>query len=300
MPTASLPTAQPPTPTATIVPMPQGPLLTPAPTPEAFGKVGVVQRQVHYCTDGAEALRMDVYIPNTLKSDPAPIVVNTGIRLAVLGELLKRGYVVAALSPRHPSEHKLPIALYDVKCAVRYLRAKAGAYHVDPNRIGVWGCSRAGYLAALLGLTDADSKLEGPFGFEDQPSRVQAVVVMDGIANWRTWLPSDRTSALGELDAKFGINSFDDPIIDRTSPVTYISNDDPPFLIIVSESDNETLPGEKSQMQELYDALNAGGVAASWVVVKNAFHCFENSSNMDPSPKQMAQMVVDFFDRNLK
>jgi acetyl esterase/lipase len=187
-----------------------------------------------------------------------------------------------------------------VKCAVRYLRAQAATYHIDARRIGTWGCSRASYLGAMLGTTDAGAGLEGPFGFEDQSSRVQAVVVIDGIANWRTWLPTDRSSALSELDAKFGINTFDDPIIDHTSPITHISPDDPPFMVIVTESDNEAPPGGKSQMQELADALTAAGVRASFLVVKHAFHCFEGSTDSDPSPKELAGRIADFFDATLK
>ena len=102
-------------------------------------------------------------------------------------EAAKRGYVAITISYRlmQFDESKketttatpiFPAQIHDAKAAVRWLRANAKKYHVDPDRIGVTGASAGGHLSLLVGLTDPTAKLEGDSGSPDQSSRVQAVV----------------------------------------------------------------------------------------------------------------------------
>jgi acetyl esterase/lipase len=264
-----------------------------------------VQRDIAFCTGGDLTLLMDIYFPNQPKSDPAPVVLSQsaatpsgslglkgGVRSFDLEELLRRGYIVASSDRRDPPKYRLPAPFEDAKCAVRYLRANAAAYHLDPNQIGAWGCSMGGWMASMLALTDASAGLEGTGGFAEQSSRVQAAVVMDGAVDVSATDPSG-------LQWGFGDISLQDPLIANVSSLTHVSKDDPPFLIFVSEGDNFAPPGQtKSDMQRLYDGLIAGGVPATLVVVKGANHCFEGVP--DPSLPEIATMVGDFFDQNLK
>ena len=102
-------------------------------------------------------------------------------------EAARRGYVAATISYRlmkfdeeknetTTAAPNFPAQIHDAKAAIRWQRANANNYHVDPDRIGVTGGSAGGHLSLLVGLTDARSNLEGDGGNPDQSSRVQAVV----------------------------------------------------------------------------------------------------------------------------
>src|SRR5258708_29883266 len=145
----------------------------------------------------------------------------------------------------------------DVKCAVRFLRAQAGTYHIDPKEIGVWGGSAGGHLVSLLGVTDQRAVFEVG-KYSDQTSRVQAVVDLFGPADLTVFFSDAYLQQLRE--SVFG--SFD---LAKASPVTYITADDPPFLIMQGDAD-KTVPF--SQSQEFYNKLVAAGVSAKLIVVK--------------------------------
>ena len=166
---------------------------------------------------------------------------------------------------------------------MRSLRAHADEYNLDPDRIGVWGGSAGGHLAAMLGTTDKNA------GFDvgeylDQSSRVQAVVDMFG--------PADLTVPFegGYESARRVFDGFDAA---RASPVTYVSADDPPFLILHGTED-ELVPLEQSQI--LLARLQAAGVPAELVIVANAAHGFTPApGGISPSRREISQRVVDFF-----
>jgi acetyl esterase/lipase len=261
---------------------------------------------VAYCKRNGVALKMDIYFPKQAKDVAMPIVVyvhgggwiagskGRGPGMSDTPALLERGFVVAAVNYRLAPKYKFPVQIEDVKCAIRFLRAHALPLHIDPKRIGAWGSSAGGHLVALLGLTDASA------GFDvgeylDQSSRVQAVVDMFGPTNLMTW-----SRGTNGVFAKrvFGITSKDDPMLARGSPVTYVSKDAPPFLILQGEKDGLVPP---SQSQELYDRLKEAGANVNLVMVKNAGHAFTRSGGkIDPSRADLTKMIADFFDKNLR
>ena len=283
-------------------PAPTQPPPTPAPTPGAPGiphtripflTFGTWQRDVTFCQDGDVALKMDVLYPDAVTGAAAPVAVflhtlagtKDEVEVTATEELLKRGYVVVAPNWRRPPDATLTTAIGDAKCAIRHLRANAGIYHIDPNRIGAWGCSFGGSFAALLGLTNADAGLEGSSGFSDQSSRVKAVVARDlDVFSHLEWkLPSD-------LQQYFGVSSADDPAFAKASPLIYVSKDSPPFLILHSDlmSTGDT---------QLYDKLKAAGIPATFVEITGSDHC---AGIGNPSREERAKMIADFFDQNLK
>ncbi|MBI4788346.1 MAG: alpha/beta hydrolase [Chloroflexi bacterium] len=291
-------------PTTTVSP---APTVAPRPAQATPARLGQAQKDVTYCTAGGVALKMDIYPPKSLNGKPAPVVVyvhgggwrsgdkDSGAGIRDLPELARRGYLVASINYRLAPEHKWPAQIQDVKCAIRYLRANAATYNLDPNRIGAIGGSAGGHLVAMLGVTDKSA------GFDvgeylDQSSRVQAVVDLFG--------PSDLTaSGFIQSQAKlgkevFGVTSPRDPILAQASPVTYITKDDPPFLILQGDQDTTVPP---AQSQELYDRLQAAGVPATLVMVKNAGHSFAPVGGaISPSLADLAKMTADFFDKHLK
>lgn len=295
---AATPTAAPtsvPPPSATTVSVPTAtvvintPRLTPAPTPRAlaFGKSYL---DVHYCTDGTLPLKLNIVVPNASPYSPIPVLIHLKYQSDLIRPLVSRGFIVADVPYREPPEYKLPIAVADVKCAIRYLRANAAKYNLDPTKIGVFGCSRGGHVAAMLGVTDPSADMEGSPDFSEQSSQVQAVEMFDGIANFRT----NYFGALDALQGTHGIASFDDPLVARLSPITYATQGDAPFLIIASESDHW-----RAQAQEIKNALDANQVPVTYVPAEGATHC--NFSEAGPNTKEkMTKFIGDFFERVLK
>lgn len=283
------------------------PSSTPAaatPTPPASARN--VARGVTYCTRNDTALLMDVYLPKQ-QSDGAPAVLflhagawELGNKTTIGGpvdfdELLARGYVVASIDYRLAGTSKFPAQINDAKCAVRYLRAEAERYGIDPARIGAWGASSGGHLAALLGVLPG-GEFEGGGGYEDQSSQVQAVVDMFG--------PSDLTvpdyvSNADQLSRRvFGADGPDaKEILRRASPVTYVSEDDPPFLIIHGEEDR-VVPIWQSEVLVLH--LLEQHVSVTFIVVKHAKHGLAPAGgDPEPSITEIQRRVAGFFDETI-
>lgn len=267
-------------------------------------KLGTIERDVTYCNADGVALKMDIYYPQTA-SGPFPVAVyvhgggwtggdkasGEGIDIT---ELVARGYLVAAVNYRLAPRYKFPAQIEDVKCAVRFLRAHGAQYGINPEKIGAWGGSAGGHLVSLLGLADESAGWDvGPY--TEQSSRVQAVVDMFG--------PSDLTVLFNGADPQllqqvFGSTDRSSEAIQRASPVSWVTSDDPPFLILHGEKDG-LVP--LSQSQELYDRLTAAGVPATLLIVKNAGHGFTPVGGpISPSRAELTQMIAHFFDRHLK
>ena len=251
---------------------------------------------------------MDVYYPPRVTNRPAPVAVDVhggswsagdksrSETMVDIPELVKRGYLVAAVNYRLAPEFKFPAQIQDVKCAVRYLRAQAARYNLDPDRIGAWGCSAGGNLAALLGLTDGIAEFEGGGNYLEQSSRVQAVVAMSAPADFT--LPSYNVTHDRIFVRVFGATSNSDPILAHFSPVSHVSKNAPPFFILGADLD-ETVPLQQSQ--ELARRLNQAGGSASLQIVKNGHHCMPDASPpMEPSREEITRLIADFFDRELQ
>ncbi len=266
------------------------------------------QRNVTYCTAGGEALKMDLFLPRP-GNGPAPVVVyihggswvgGDKFEVGLAGnELAKKGYVVASINYRLGPKHKWPAQIQDAKCAVRYLRASARQYNLDPHRIAAWGSSAGGHLAAMLGLTDASAGFDNSGQYLDQPSRVQAVVDMFGPTDLNAYDPDRFSKGIGQ--AVFGVTR-DEPgareLLRRASPVTYATNAaGVPFLILHGDKDS-LVP--LSQSQAFYDRLIAGGSQAELVVVKNGEHGFRPTGGpIDPTTAQIRNRIDNFLDRTL-
>ena len=266
-----------------------------------------VERDVTYGKVGEIELKLDIYFPRKTDGKPLPVAVYVhgggwrngdkaqGAGAMAIPELVKRGYLVCSINYRLAPEFKFPAQIEDTKCAIRYLRAHAKEYNLDPERIGVWGGSAGGHLAALLGTSDASSGLEGKGGWAEQSSRVQAVVDMFGPADLTVEFAGGNSQVGKNV---FGASSIKDEVLKRASPVTYVSKDDPPFLILHGDQDR-LVP--LSQSEKLHERLKAAGVSSTLVVVKNAAHGFAPQGG-EPSPNRMelSRMIGDFFDKALR
>ena len=288
-------------PSAIFTPTPGQPTSAPTPVFDR-AKLGTVERDLTYCTGEGVTLKLDMHYPQEMDG-PEPVVMwvhggswssgskSSGPGMADVPELLARGYVVAAVDYRLAPQYKFPAQIEDVKCAIRFLRANASQFNLKPDRIGVWGHSAGGHLVALLGTTDASAGFEGSGGYADQSTHVQAVVDMSGPTDLRG-MPS------GLAESVFGAKDSFSDILKRASPTTYISKDDPPFLILQGDRDTSVPP---SQSQILYDRLKAAGIPATLVMVKNAEHSFEPvGGDISPTRTELTQLIADFFDQHLR
>jgi acetyl esterase/lipase len=253
--------------------------------------------------DGVE-LKMDLYFPPQT-ANPAPVAVfvhgggwsqgdKTQGGLIPFTDLASQGFLVATVNYRLAPRYKFPAMIEDVKCAVRYLRANAVRLNVDPNRIGAWGGSAGGHLVALLGTTDASAGFDvGEYA--EQSSRVHAVVDMFGPTDLNAMFPNASARVIQNI---FAIRSSPEETAKLASPVTYVTKDDPPFLILQGDKD-KTVPAEQSQM--LYDRLKSTGVPATLVMVKNAGHGFAPTGGaISPTREKLIKMIVEFFVTQLK
>ena len=271
---------------------------TPSPTP-ASRTAARVDKDIDY-GEGLPLTKLDIHY-STANLKPAPLVmlIHGGAfqggdkadddALTELPELLSRGYTVASINYRLGSTATFPNPVVDAKAALRFLRANAAKYGVNPDRVGVWGWSVGGYLANMLGVTtQADGFDTGPNAA--MSSRVQAVVDKSGLAEF--------TARTGTLKLGDFLTSTDADLLKKASPVTYITRDDPPFLIVHGDMD-AVVP--IAQSQEMLQRLKAAGVSAQMVTVRNGAHIYvAPGSDVSPSATEIARTIGDFFDQQLR
>src|SRR3954451_7438253 len=143
-------------------------------------------RDVVFGKGGGEELKLNLARPADAARKRLPCVVfihggawSAGDRAAHADDIRRLaalGYVAATGDYRLAPKHPFPAQVQDVKCAVRFLRAHAEPYGLDPDHIGAWGVSAGGHLALMLGVTQKEDGLEGDGGWPEQSSAVQAVI----------------------------------------------------------------------------------------------------------------------------
>ncbi len=266
--------------------------------------LAIVLRDITYCKVGGRELRMDAYLPKnrgTTLSSPL-LYIHGGAWIAGdkeqgpieqdLSELLARGYAVFSINYRLGPLNPFPSQIEDCKCAVRSLRANAAKYQIDAKRIGVWGSSAGGHLAALLGTTNGISQLEGSGGYPEQSSAVQAVGTYFAPADLATsdWSFIDK---LGFL-LVFG-TSKNWP---KASPVNYVSPGDAPFFVVSGDRDSFV---DIRQPRAMFDRLQAARVPSELLIVKNSAHEFAPKGGaLSPSRSEVSKRLATFFDSYLR
>ncbi len=220
--------------------------------------------------------------------------------------LATKGYFTASIEYRLSGEAKWPAQLQDCKLGVRWLRANAAIYNVDPNRIAVWGSSAGGHLASCLGTMEAP-QFEGKGGYEGVDSHVKAVVnycgpvdFTEGSAGIQTLGKPPEYESPG-LVGLFG-GSFNDKMALWTqgSPIIYVKAGDPPFLLVHGDRDR-TVPYDQSVKMEA--ALRKEGVPVEFITVTNGNHSMEAMAGdppVKPDADALKARVLEFLDRNLK
>jgi len=250
------------------------------------------------------AHQLDVYVPERGKDKPALILFIHGgawqvgdKRPAPYEACLKRGYALASINYRMTGEAKFPACIQDCKAALRFLRANADKFGFDANRVGVWGVSAGGHLAALMGTSNGVKDLEGDEGNLTFASNVQVVCDWCGPTDLVTFDkqcgPENKLRTafkVPPLPALIGGEAKDKPVEAKAaSPVTYVTADDPPFLIVQGDKD-DLVPYQ--QAQELADILKKANVETEFVLLKNVGHTVSSDEEME--------RLFGFFDKHLK
>jgi acetyl esterase/lipase len=221
--------------------------------------------------------------------------------------LAQAGYLVASIEYRLSTTAPWPAQLEDCKLGVRWLRANADKYHIDPAHIGLYGHSAGGHLVACLGTMD-DPKYEGAGGYAGVSSKVQAIVDTSGPVDFRAgnfYDGSTYTKAKGAYSDDLLLTLFGTPFAKNPalwaegSPVTHVQAGDPPFFIASGEIDPIVSP---VQGKTLADALEKAGVPVEFVFVKNANHGLgglPGGPASDPSPGELRKRMLAFYAKYL-
>jgi acetyl esterase/lipase len=265
-----------------------------------------VDRNLVFTTTPEKNLTLNLYRPaNSSEKLPVIVMIYGGAWMMRFPQsqthkaqwLARNGYAAAVIDYRLSSEAKFPAPLYDCKAAVRWLRANADKYNLDPAHIGAWGDSSGGHLAGLLGVTAGITNLEGNGGNPSESSDVQAVVDFFGPADFVNIVSEKSALAHGKADSPEGLligGAIKDNIekAKAASPVTYATNNPAPFLIVHGDKD-QIVPWEQSEL--FYEALTHAGADVTFYTIAGAGH---EDPNFD-SP-MMRAAVKAFFDKHLK
>jgi acetyl esterase/lipase len=272
-----------------------------APESQALSVIADVQ----YCTGGGQPLLMDVFIPEHRNVKPTPAVLwihgggwehgdkgaNSGAQFLAVG-----GFVTASLSYRLSGDWPFPAALEDCKCAIRYLRANASRYGIDPTRIGVAGSSAGGHLAELVATAHQSAGLEGNGGWPGVSSEVQAAASYYGPSDLTREFPADTVPVI----VKFlrATKTEKPQLYRKASPIFYVARTDPPLLLVHGQNDDGIPFDQSVRMTEAY---RRAGLTVEFIQVQNAGHDFQHvgSAPMSPSVEAIHQSTVEFFKRTL-
>jgi acetyl esterase/lipase len=280
---------------------------------KAFTSDIVWRRDLTYVTHGGPSQTLDLYAPKKATGVPLIVWIHGGAFLFGSKEgfpvepvplhLLLEGYAVASINYRLSPEALFPAQLQDCKAAIRWLRAHADELGIDPNRIGVWGASAGGNLAALVGTTGSVRDFEVGENL-DYSSRVQAVCDFHGPTDFLQMdahrLPDGQMVPDSPESKLVGGPIQDNPDkVRRVNPITYVDKSAPPFLIVHGTLDR-LVPFNQSQL--LAAALEAAGAPVKFHPVEGGGHgqCFgaDGGCGLYADP-EVQPMVTAFFATHL-
>jgi acetyl esterase/lipase len=275
---------------------------------------GTSQANVTYCSPNGVDQKLDVFYPARSFTAAVPVIVYIHGGQLFAGDkasppntpagewkpvAANAGYVFVSINYRLGPVFKFPAMIEDAKCAIRYLRANATLHGIDPNRIGVTGTSSGGYLAALIGTTDASSGFEGNGGHAGVSSKVQAVVNEYG-ANMNLTLP-----AYSQAELQCRLDAYPQPptpgIVFSGTVMNHVNAGDAPFLNVHGDHDLHANPAGSS---DLHARLQAAGVPSTLVWVVNGGHGWHAAVSiygpLSPTWPELLAMELAFFDKYLK
>ncbi|MCP4454040.1 MAG: alpha/beta hydrolase [Planctomycetes bacterium] len=253
---------------------------------------------------------LDLFLPKARASEsPLPVIVfihggawRAGNKRGGQGRVrsfVESGrYAGVSVAYRLTGEAQWPAQIHDCKAAIRWIRANAKTHGLDPSRIGVWGTSAGGHLVAMLGTSAGVPAMDGDLGPHNKVSTAVTCVVdffgptdflqMDAHRVPGSTMAHDPADSPESQLVGGAIQSHPDRVA-KANPITYVTDEDPPFLIMHGD-DDRLVPIHQSVIFD--EALHRAGVDVTFVPVKGAGHGLRG---VDPS-----EQVTVFFDRHLK
>ena len=263
----------------------------------------IVEKDLEYGNAETYKLKLDLYRPEQRNADFLPAVVwvhgggwekgDKGSGRDRLVPFVSSGaFIGVSINYRLTDVAAWPAQIHDAKAAIRWVRANSKQYGIDPARICVWGSSAGGHIAALLGSSADNPELEGTNGSPGQSSRVQCVVDVSGpsdllglaLTNPELFMPRKPVFKLlgGSLDERKAVAK-------AASPISYVKNAAPPFLIIHGTNDSTV----SMQQSETLDAsLKKAGVSVAILKIEGGGHKLEGPKIDGP--------VMKFIEKQLK
>jgi len=255
-----------------------------------------------YATYGERSLQLDLYRPKAAKGKLPSIVCVHGGGWAkgnrkshgnLAKALAARGFVAVTVSYRLSGEARFPAAIQDCKAAVRWVRAHAKEYGVDPKRIGAAGLSAGGHLVALLATSAGVVELEGEGGNADRSSAIQAAVPMGAQTDFMSERNREVSAQRDIWQAFLGGSQEQQPERYRLgSPLTHLDAGDPPVLFMSGEFNDPSTHADKfrARMTEL-------GIPTGFVAIPGAPHGFMGGQEWFD---QCIEKTAAFFEEHLK
>ncbi|CAN5906561.1 hypothetical protein BH11VER1_BH11VER1_07700 [soil metagenome] len=248
-------------------------------------------------------MKLDLYRP-AQESPPLIIYVHGGAWRSgsksdvPIQKLLDHGFAIASVDYRLSTEAVFPAQVYDLKAAIRFLRAQSTTLKIKTDRIAIIGSSAGGHLAALVGVTNGDKDLEGKVGDAlDQSSKVDAIVSLYGASNLQSILSQSteygkkmRVPALQLLLGGQPVEKSD--LARQASPVAHLDKADPPLLLIHGDADPQMPP---AQSQELAKAYEDAKLPVQFFMIKGGKH-----GGAEFYDEERMQIVAKFLTQYLK
>ena len=259
-----------------------------------------VFRDIDYVPDGHQNQLLDLYLPAAGEDLPLIIYLHGGAwltgsknQLPAIG-YVEKGYAVASVEYRFSQHAIFPAQLEDVKAAVRWLRANAGEYGIDPDRFAAWGQSAGSHLAIMLGVTDGVTKFEVGENL-DVSSAVQVVIDNYGPTDFALMDAHRRPDGQEhdpadspESQLVGGALQENLAAVARANPITYVSEGDAPFLVVHGDAD-PLVPRHQSEI--LVAALERADVPVEFYTVAGGGH----GRFTDPKVGELIEMTLEKY-----
>lgn len=261
-----------------------------------------IRTDVEYAKANDIALKLDLYLPKTGSDAPRPCLVwihgggwQNGDKSSGMQRVAKWAatgdYVGASVGYRLTDKGHWPIQIHDCKAAIRYLRANAKSLGIDPDRIGVWGGSAGGHLVSMLGTSGDVAELEGTLGVTGVSCSVACVVDYCGPSDFvRFHDYNPKLNEPGEPVYKLlgGPAKEKLEVAKAASPATYVSKNDPPFLIVHGTED-PLVPLD--QAVTFHELQKKAGMDTTYIQMNGGGHGIGG--------EEIERRVKAFFDRHL-
>jgi len=285
----------------------------------------IFHENLYYATAEGHKLVMDLFLPECDR--PTPVIVHIhggwwagGDHKAhlYLEKYMEKGFALADIAYRLTSDAPFPAQIIDCHTAVRFLRANADQYNLNPDKIGVFGFSAGGHLSALLGTTANVAEFTQQGEWQGYSSEVQAVVCANGphdvpfgynythaqsdnlVYMLGNAFPKEEVERINAATYGVGCKAYnmltggDDSVLQKASVLHYVHADMPPYLIITGEVDTG-IP--ILHATRLYDAMRAVGAKAELLINENTWHSMMPGDT--PAVDAAVERLVGFLGEEL-